>query len=140
MEDARLIRSILEDIATLNGMTPSDKLSCLPPVKTAYKNHYSITLHCGTSILDTCRYFMPAFNSSYQSLLFFSWSTVQNSRAYINSMLNSLFFAGLGVKLVLAVGTQHQVDTELKEAGMDPRYVGGYRVSFPNCLEPITRY
>ena len=37
-------------------------------------------------------------------------------------------FAGLGVKLVLAVGTQHQVDTQLKAEGAEPQYVGGYRV------------
>ena len=47
--------------------------------------------------------------------------------------------AGLGVKLVLAVGTQHQVDTQLREEGRDPLYVGGYRVyllpdSKPSCV------
>lgn len=29
---------------------------------------------------------------------------------------------------MLAVGTQHQVDTQLREEGKDPLYVGGYRV------------
>ena len=29
---------------------------------------------------------------------------------------------------MLAVGTQHQVDTQLREQGKDPVYVGGYRV------------
>ena len=42
-----------------------------------------------------------------------------------------LLAAGLGVKLVLAVGTQHQVDGKLEEQGIEPIYVGGYRV-FPS--------
>lgn len=37
------------------------------------------------------------------------------------------------MKLVLAVGTQHQVDKHLLEAGTKPIYVGGYRVSAPSA-------
>lgn len=39
------------------------------------------------------------------------------------------FLTGLGVKLVLAMGTQHFVDEQLKAQGSQVQYVGGYRVS-----------
>lgn len=43
-------------------------------------------------------------------------------------LLIEAFHSGLGVRLVLAVGTQHQVDQQLLDGGNDPIHVGGYRV------------
>ena len=43
-------------------------------------------------------------------------------------MSNNPCHSGLGVKLVLALGTSHQVDAQLRAEGQEPQYVGGYRV------------
>jgi amino-acid N-acetyltransferase len=37
--------------------------------------------------------------------------------------------AGLGVRLVIVLGSQQQIDANLREQGREPEFVGGYRVT-----------
>lgn len=36
---------------------------------------------------------------------------------------------GLGVRVIVVVGAQQQIDSMLTERGMTPKYVGGYRLT-----------
>ena len=42
--------------------------------------------------------------------------------------------AGLGVRLVIVLGAQQQIDAQLRQQGREPRFVGGYRVTDPAAL------
>ena len=42
--------------------------------------------------------------------------------------------AGLGVRLVIVLGAQQQIDAQLRQQGKEPRFVGGYRVTDPAAL------
>ena len=42
------------------------------------------------------------------------------------------------MKLVLITGVQHQIDEMLQERGMQPRYVGGYRITDRETLKIVT--
>ncbi|KAK9916644.1 hypothetical protein WJX75_005288 [Coccomyxa subellipsoidea] len=41
---------------------------------------------------------------------------------------------GLGIRLVIVVGHQQQIDERLRQQGLQPRFVGGYRVTDPPAL------
>ena len=42
--------------------------------------------------------------------------------------------AGLGVRLVIVLGAQQQIDAQLRQQGKEPRFVGGYRITDPAAL------
>ena len=42
--------------------------------------------------------------------------------------------AGLGVKLVIVLGVQPQIDALLEERGHEPKYMGGYRITDEHAM------
>ena len=44
---------------------------------------------------------------------------------------------GLGVKLVVVIGVQHHIDELLRERGMQPRYMGGYRLTDRDAMKVV---
>lgn len=39
------------------------------------------------------------------------------------------------MKLVIVAGVQEQIDSSLRERGMLPRYMGGYRITDPETMK-----
>ncbi|GLC55697.1 hypothetical protein PLESTB_001015800 [Pleodorina starrii] len=55
---------------------------------------------------------------------------VSANRGLLQSIMADIaLLHGLGVHLILVVGAQQQIDDMLKERGMIPKYVGGYRLT-----------
>ena len=46
-----------------------------------------------------------------------------------------LLGAGLGVRLVIVLGSQQQIDAHLRDHGREPEFVGGYRVTDQAALK-----